>query len=63
MSEKPRIYLANERENEIVDGDITIQSESEANEENEMMQKNGRNKTAIQPVPQHIPLVISKVTT
>lgn len=54
--------LAEECENEIVDGDIAVESEREANEEDEMVEQDGGDGTTVQPVTQHIPLVVRKVT-
>lgn len=56
-------YLTDKSENKVVDGDISIQSKSEANKENQVMHKDRRNPTRIQAVMKHIPLIICKITT
>lgn len=56
-------YLTDKSENKVVDGNISIQSKSEANKENQMMHKDRGDPTIIQSVMKHIPLIICKVAT
>ena len=55
------LYLANEREYKVVDGDISVEGEGEANEEYEVMEEDGWDPPAVESVMQHVPLIVSKV--
>lgn len=47
LQEETDAYLANESENEIIDGDIPIQSKRKANEENQMMNQYCRDPATV----------------
>lgn len=57
------VYLADECEDEIVDGDIAKQGKAEAYEKDQVMHEDGREPTAVQSVPKHVQLIICKVPT